>query len=70
MTEFAGLSTTRLSYFKPLKKVVKSLDEFSLKIVNTHLTFSRAIDAVSPEVSIATTSGSGLSTGRMCFAGT
>lgn len=27
MTEFAGLSTTRLSYFKALKKVVKSLDE-------------------------------------------
>lgn len=31
------------------------------------MTFSRAIDAVSPEVSIATTSGSGLATGRTCF---
>ena len=40
---------------------------------NGHLkkhTFSKAIDAVSPEVSMATTSGSGLATGRMCLEGT
>lgn len=30
-------------------------------------TFSKAIEAVSPDVSMATTSGSGLGTGRMCF---
>lgn len=33
-------------------------------------TFSKAIDAVNPEVSIATTSGSGLPMGSMCFEGT
>ncbi|BAT08468.1 Os09g0459850 [Oryza sativa Japonica Group] len=32
--------------------------------------FSRAIEAVNPDVSIATTSGSGLGTGRRCLAGT
>jgi len=30
-------------------------------------TFSRAINAVNPEVSMATTSGSGLGTGRTCL---
>lgn len=30
-------------------------------------TFSKEIEAVSPDVSMATTSGSGLGTGRMCF---
>lgn len=33
-------------------------------------TFSKAMDAVNPDVSIATTAGSGLATGRMCFEGT
>lgn len=31
------------------------------------ITFSKAMEAVSPDVSMATTSGSGLGTGRMCF---
>lgn len=33
------------------------------------LTFSSAIEAVNPDVSMATTSGSGLGTGRACFEG-
>jgi hypothetical protein len=34
------------------------------------ITFSREIEAVNPDVSIATTSGSGLGTGRRCLAAT
>lgn len=36
-------------------------------IKNLRATFSKPIDAVSPEVSIATTSGSGLAIGRICL---
>jgi hypothetical protein len=40
------------------------------KTTYINLTFSRPIEAVSPEVNMATTSGSGLGTGRRCLAGT
>lgn len=46
----------------------RSLHLYLTKIAS--ITFSRAIDAVNPEVSMATTSGSGLETGRMCLEGT
>lgn len=46
------------------KKIIK------FQVSLWRVTLSNAIDAVNPEVSIATTSGSGLATGRMCFEGT
>jgi hypothetical protein len=50
------------------KSTSKKIIKFQVSL--WRVTLSNAIDAVNPEVSIATTSGSGLATGRMCFEGT